>query len=97
MSTQQVAPGYCRDADGAQRPEAELMWDVLERIAPKLLPDMMYMGCVTNSAFSIMQYKHYDTRRYLNISTDGRCWHYYALNHHYVEISKDAALAWVTA
>jgi len=51
----------------------------------------MYMGRAGN----IELYKHYDTRRYLNISVDGGSFYLYREGR-YVEVTRDVALQHVS-
>jgi hypothetical protein len=49
-------------------------WSPAERIVPELLNDLMWMGTQTVNGNPVEQYKHADTRRYINIDPLGRCW-----------------------
>ncbi|WP_263359506.1 hypothetical protein [Acidicapsa ligni] len=63
-------------------------WEPLERVLPRCqCSDFMYMG----RAGEIELYKHYMTRRYLNISRDAQSFYRYT-NGTYVEISRGMAL-----
>lgn len=63
-------------------------WAPLEAVLPACeLENFMYMGC----AGQIELYKHRLTRRYLNISQDGRRFYRYC-DGRYVEISRFDAL-----
>ena len=63
-------------------------WAPLELVLPvHELEDFMYMG----RAGEIELYKHWLTRRYLNISTDGQRFYRYS-NETYVEVTKAVAL-----
>ncbi|GAB4589992.1 hypothetical protein [Nocardia sp. IFM 10818] len=50
------------------------MWGAAQRHAPELLEDLMYMGTVGIDGRPVHQYKHRDTRRYLNLEPDGQAW-----------------------
>jgi hypothetical protein len=66
----------------------EANWAPLELVVPASeLENFMYMGC----AGEIELYKHRLTRRYLNISCDGRRFYCYC-DGTYVEISQADAL-----
>ena len=66
-------------------------WEPLERfLAREECELFMYMG----RHGGIELYKHYDTRRYLNIAATSDHFYQY-LDGKYVEISQDAALAYV--
>ena len=63
-------------------------WRPLEMLLSALeCEDYMHMGC----AGDIELYKHRRTRRYLNISSEGRCFNRLA-DGTYVEIAKDEAI-----
>jgi hypothetical protein len=63
-------------------------WTPLELVLPaRELVDFMYMG----RAGEIELYKHWSTRRYLNISADGQRFYRYS-DGTYVEIAKAVAL-----
>jgi len=63
-------------------------WTPLERALPVCeLENFMYMG----RAGEIELYKHWSTRRYLNISADGRRFYRYS-DGMYVEVTKAVAL-----
>ena len=49
-------------------------WNPAEQQVPHLLGDLMHMGTVTYSGHRIEQYKHRDTRRYLNLDAAGQAW-----------------------
>jgi hypothetical protein len=59
--------------ESAQELEAGV-WAALERHAPELLADVMYMSSVTIDGREVFQYKHHDTRRYLNLDLTGQAW-----------------------
>jgi hypothetical protein len=70
--------------DKLRTPEAvtaeaqEDIWGPLERlVGPAKCAQFMYMG--TTGGLSL--YKHVNTRRYLNISEDGRTWKYTGSNY----------------
>jgi hypothetical protein len=68
-------------------------WAPLEMLlSPSECEDYMYMG----RAGDIELYKHRWTRRYLNISSDGRCF-YRLANGTYREISKNEAIRHVSS
>lgn len=53
------------------------VWAPLEQLAGVNPCDYMFMGHPRSPVSApICQYKHIHTRRYLNISADGRCWRY---------------------
>jgi hypothetical protein len=56
-------------------------------LPPEECANYMYIG----SARDLELYKHRYTRRYLNISTDGRRFYFYA-GENYVEVAKSVAL-----
>ncbi len=63
-------------------------WAPLELVLPTCeLAGFMYMGC----AGGIELYKHWLTRRYLNISADGQRFYRYS-DGTYVEVTKAVAL-----
>jgi hypothetical protein len=63
-------------------------WAPLELVLPAWeLENFMYMG----RAGEIELYKHRSTRRYLNISADGRRFYHYS-DEMYVEVSQSSAL-----
>ena len=63
-------------------------WKPLERVlSPSECAEFMYMGW----AGEIELYKHYSTRRYLNISRDSHTFYQY-VEGRYVEVSQKAAL-----
>ena len=49
-------------------------WAPAERVVPGILTDLMHMGTTATAAGLIEQYKHIDTRRYLNLDAAGRAW-----------------------
>ena len=49
-------------------------WIPAEQQVPHLLPDLMHMGTVRHGDHNIEQYKHIDTRRYLNLDGVGQAW-----------------------
>lgn len=49
-------------------------WTPAEQHVPNLLVDLMHMGTVRYSGREIEQYKHIDTRRYLNLDHTGQAW-----------------------
>lgn len=53
---------------------ADDWWIAAERHAPELLDVLMYMNAIEIDGRVIHQYKHADTRRYLNIDTAGQAW-----------------------
>jgi len=66
-------------------------WDPLERLLPREECELfMYVG----RHGGIELYKHYYTRRYLNIAPTSDSFYQY-LDGAYVEISQEAALAYV--
>ena len=66
-------------------------WAPLELVLPAWeLENFMYMG----RAGEIELYKHRSTRRYLNISADGRRFYRYS-DGMYVEVSQSSALDYV--
>ena len=66
-------------------------WQPLERIFSKLeCENFMYVG----RSGTIEQYKHRDTRRYLNIDANTGEFYLYG-NNTYIRASKAAALAYV--
>ena len=68
-------------------------WSPLEMLlSPSECEDYMYMGL----AGDIELYKHRWTRRYLNISSDGRCF-YRLANATYIEISKHESIRHVSS
>ena len=51
------------------------MFTAAERHAPELLDELMYMGSLTlGNGRMVYQYKHEDTRRYLNLDLTGQAW-----------------------
>lgn len=68
-------------------------WAPLEMLlSPSECEDYMYMG----RAGDIELYKHRWTRRYLNVSSDGRCF-YRLANGTYIEISRNEAIRHVSS
>ncbi|WP_367139537.1 hypothetical protein [Saccharothrix sp. HUAS TT1] len=56
-------------------PRREPNWGPIERLAPTdLLPDLMWMGTLVHGDRRIEQYKHRDSRRYVNVDQDGGTW-----------------------
>lgn len=53
---------------------AERSWGPAEQVVPELLDVLMLMGTVEYSGEVIQQYKHMDTRRYLNLDSSGQPW-----------------------
>lgn len=53
---------------------AERSWGPAEQTVPDLLPELMLMGTVEVGGTVIQQYKHRDTRRYLNLDSAGQAW-----------------------
>lgn len=53
---------------------AERSWGPAEQVVPELLDVLMLMGTVEYSGEVIQQYKHVDTRRYLNLDSSGQAW-----------------------
>ncbi len=49
-------------------------WAPAEQHVPHLLGDLMHMGTVRYSGRQIEQYKHIDTRNYLNLDHTGQAW-----------------------
>lgn len=49
-------------------------WVPAKTHVPHLLPDLMHMGTVCHHGAEIEQYKHCDTRRYLNLDESGQAW-----------------------
>lgn len=49
-------------------------WIPAEKYVPHLLGDLMHMGTVVHHGREIEQYKHIDTRRYLNLDESGQAW-----------------------
>lgn len=50
-------------------------WGPLEALLPaEQVGDWMWMGRVEHDGHSIEQYKHHETRRYINLSKDGQAW-----------------------
>ena len=71
---------------------SEPNWKPLERLfSQEECASFMYMGRVG----TIEQYKHRDTRRYLNIDADTGEFYLYRGNNGYMKVSKAAALAYV--
>lgn len=52
----------------------EQSWGPAEQCAPELLNDLMLMSAVEHEGRVIQQYKHRDTRRYLNLDGSGQAW-----------------------
>ena len=52
----------------------EQSWGPAEQWVPELLNDLMLMGAVEHEGRVIQQYKHCDTRRYLNLDGAGQAW-----------------------
>jgi hypothetical protein len=52
----------------------ERSWGPAERLVPELLTVLMHMGPVEYSGRVIQQYKHADTRRYINLDASGQAW-----------------------
>lgn len=50
------------------------VWHPAEQFAPELLDHLMYMATGTAGDIVVQQYKHADTRRYLNLDANGRAW-----------------------
>jgi hypothetical protein len=50
------------------------VWAPLARHAPELLDEMMFMSNVELDGRQVRQYKHCDTRRYLNLDATGQAW-----------------------
>src|SRR5690625_2600677 len=55
-------------------PMSDLRWIPAEQHVPHLLADVMHMGTVHYNGHEIEQYKHCDTRRYLNLDHSGQAW-----------------------
>lgn len=53
---------------------SDLRWSPAEQQVPHLLADVMHMGTVIHEGRRIEQYKHCDTRRYLNLDHHGQAW-----------------------
>lgn len=49
-------------------------WAPAEQYMPDLLDDVMYMDTVLHAGRRIEQYKHIDTRRYVNLDRTGWAW-----------------------
>lgn len=49
-------------------------WPPAEQHVPHLLGDLMHMGTEHVDGHEIEQYKHIDTRRYLNLDQAGQAW-----------------------
>jgi hypothetical protein len=49
-------------------------WAPAEQQVPELLENLMHMGSVEYSGNVIQQYKHVDTRRYINLDGSGQAW-----------------------
>ena len=73
----------------------EVDFKPLEAVVGDRAKDFMFMGVVP--ARAIIQYKHCDTRRYLNIGFNGKTYRFLSLTGQYVEISRDEALQHVFA
>lgn len=52
----------------------ERSWGPAEQVAPELLDVLMLMGTVEYGGRVIQQYKHVDTRRYINLDESGQAW-----------------------
>jgi hypothetical protein len=63
----QYSPNRLEDIVKAQ-------WQPVIAVAPELLNDLMYMTSVDYSGTVIRQYKHIDTRRYINLDATGQAW-----------------------
>lgn len=50
------------------------VWAPAEKAIPDLLRDIMYMTTITHEGLIIHQYKHIDTRRYINLDGEGQPW-----------------------
>ena len=63
-----------------------------------ILEYLMYMGskkiCYNNKQITIYLYKHYNTRKYINISNTGLFFGY-NINNYYCEISKKQAIEYL--
>lgn len=53
---------------------SERSWAAAEQAVPELLDALMFMGTVTHGGQVIQQYKHMDTRHYLNLDDSGQAW-----------------------
>ncbi|GAA4661716.1 hypothetical protein [Amycolatopsis dongchuanensis] len=53
---------------------SERSWEPAERLVPELLHELMHMGTVEYGGQVIQQYKHVDTRRYINLDGTGQAW-----------------------
>jgi hypothetical protein len=76
-------------------------WKPLEAVVPAdKLHDWMWMCRVRHGGRVIEQYKHADTRRYLNLDQQGGAWRIsYSSNHATPDIApvdRDSAIAWAT-
>lgn len=49
-------------------------WEPAEQHIPHLLGDVMWMGTEQVHDVHIEQYKHIDSRNYLNLDLDGNAW-----------------------
>lgn len=47
-------------------------WQPAESTIPDLLDDLMWMTRISHDGHTIEQYKHRDTRRYINLDETGR-------------------------
>jgi hypothetical protein len=54
--------------------ENDPVWGPAEQHIPHLLPDLMYMDSFDHEGVTIRQYKHIDTRRYVNLDDTGQAW-----------------------
>lgn len=68
-------------------------WEPLERaLGQNLCHNFMYMGWIDVKGTFVYLYKHRDTRRYINLSDDGRAWRYHAeASPPYVEVPLETA------
>ncbi|MFI5614698.1 hypothetical protein [Amycolatopsis sp. NPDC051903] len=53
---------------------SERSWVPAKRLVPELLNNLMHMGTVEYGGQVIQQYKHADTRRYINLDETGQAW-----------------------
>ena len=71
LARQAVAHEVLNDAEDVP---ADLRWAPAEQHVSHLLGDLMHMGTVRHSGREIEQYKHIDTRKYLNLDHTGQAW-----------------------
>lgn len=68
-------------------------WGPLKAVAPDLLDDVMWMGRSRQDGTTIEQYKHIDTRRYLNLDASGQAWRFVGGAFEPVELAAAVAYA----